>query len=40
MKIRYSPILDILLIDITKEKDHTIIEDTGGFLTWIRKLKL
>ncbi|WP_319578339.1 HEPN domain-containing protein [uncultured Methanospirillum sp.] len=40
VKVRYPPMLDILLTDITEESAHTIIEDTGGFLTWIRELKL
>ena len=38
--VRYPPMFDILLTDITEESAHTIIEDTGGLLTWIHELKL
>jgi HEPN domain-containing protein len=40
VKIRYPPLLDILLNDITEETARMIIEDTGDFLSWIRGLNL
>lgn len=40
VKVRYPPMLDILVNDITEETARTIIDDTGEFLTWIHELKL
>jgi len=40
VKVRYPPMLDTLLTDITEDTAKTIIEETGEFLTWIRELDL
>jgi hypothetical protein len=40
VKVRYPPMLDILLKDIDEETTQTIIEDTGEIVSWIRELNL
>ena len=40
VKIRYPPVLDLLLSEISEELAEKIVEDTGEFLRWIRELHL
>ena len=40
VKVRYPPVLDLLLQEITADVATKIIEDTGEFLTWIRESNL
>lgn len=40
VKVRYPPVLDLLLHDITADIAKKIFEETGEFLTWIRELNL
>lgn len=40
VKIRYPPMLELLVNDISEETAQMIIDDTGDFLSWIRGLNL
>ena len=40
VKVRYPPVLDLLLHEITADVAKKIFEDTGEFLTWIRESNL
>jgi len=40
VKIRYLPMLETLVNDISEETAQMIIDDTGDFLSWIRGLNL
>lgn len=40
VKIRYPPVLDILLQEITADQARKIVEITGEFIRWIRESDL
>jgi len=40
VKIRYPPMLETPVTDISEETAQMISDDTGDFLSWIRGLNL